>query len=629
MTHSTDTTASALGALFGDNRAEWPPERFGSLFIEPAYLTKLESHRPSLLVGGRGTGKTTTLKSLRFNVHLERLEAKGLTFSDQDYLGIYLRINKNRVRAFKGEELTKEEWGKAFAHYFNLLGCIEITKLAQWLADRTEASLSQLALDSVCRDLAISLSVRSLDELLIRLEQNVSLLQIYVNNPTLADRPLFSIAEAPLITFAQQLYEQNVTEQRILFCCIDEYENLLDEQQSVLNSYIKHAEPPLSYKVGVRKNGLRTRHTTDGDDLLQTPDDYREIEIAAEGFELFARAVAQLRLRRAREQGASVPESLDDFLQEFSFAEEARKLGCDRISEGVLGDLGENPKALDWVRSKPTHEIYFLRYWSESLGGSIGSLAEDWRRNETLWRNRFNNYGYASLFWLSRGRKGTRIRKYYCGSRVILSLAAGNIRYFLELLDASCVHELASRGKDLQSQLRLSPKSQTIAARNVGHRRLQQLEGLAAHGTILKGLVLAIGKVFFELARSPLGKTPEVTSFVLGGTPDARMVVEAWLKEGVSHLALEATPRTKATTSSEMRDDEYRLHPIFCAFFEISHRRKRRLTFDAEHLRTILEKPSKSIARLLDTAEQTPEDDLPSQLALFSGFYGSNPNRSP
>jgi hypothetical protein len=70
-----------------------------------------------------------------------------------------------------------------------------------------------------------------------------------------------------------------------------------------------------------------------------------------------------------------------------------------------------------------------------------------------------------------------------------------------------------------------------------------------------------------------------------------------------------------------MRDDEYRLHPIFCAFFEISHRRKRRLTFDASDLLFVLEKPSSAISSLLDGASQTKDEDLPEQLAFFSSFY--------
>jgi hypothetical protein len=172
--------------------------------------------------------------------------------------------------------------------------------------------------------------------------------------------------------------------------------------------------------------------------------------------------------------------------------------------------------------------------------------------------------------------------------------------------------------------LTISPKSQTLAARNVGKRRLNQLEGLADHGVQLKRLVLAIGKVFFELAREPSGKAPEVTSFVLSGVADDIGNVQKLLEDGIAHLAFESDPRTKLTSKAEMRDDEYRLHRIFCAFFEISHRKKRRITFDARYLLGVLDDhPAKSISALLENRRQSPEEELPEQLALFSAFYDS------
>lgn len=98
--------------------------------------------------------------------------------------------------------------------------------------------------------------------------------------------------------FADALEASGLSDGRTIFCCIDEYENLLDYQQAILNTYIARCKSPLSYKIGVRKNGLRNRQTLDGQDLLKTPDDYYEIEIADEGFEYFAKQVASVRLKR-------------------------------------------------------------------------------------------------------------------------------------------------------------------------------------------------------------------------------------------------------------------------------------------------------------------------------------------
>lgn len=618
--HNFSGPAQTLRQLFGDNRAEWPAAQFRELFVEPVYLRKVESMRPCFLVGGRGTGKTTTLQSLRYSATLERLESEGRGFDDQEYVGVLVRMNKNRVRAFAGAGLSEERWSRFFAHYFNLLVSLELVGLASWLESQTGLALQPQEVNRIAAELGIE-EVAALPQLKAEIQKAISSLQIQVNNPRQDLGLRLSMAEAPLRTFCEILQDSSLLGTRVVFCCIDEYENLFDYQQAILNTYVKHAEPPLSYKVGLRKNGLRTHNTGDTDDLLRTPDDYDEVEIEEEGFEVFARAVGEMRLSYAQRQGVSVPERLRDFLVEFTLAEEAIELGADRIAEGVVTELACSDHQLaEFFRAKPASETYFLRYWQEAENQSLVKLAIDWQTNPQAWDTRLGNYGFASLFWLSKGAKGIRIRKYYCGERVLLSLAGGNIRYFLELLDTAISYQL-EQGLPA-GKLVISPKAQTNAARDVGQRRLNQLEGLADHGPQLKRLVLAIGKVFFELARSPQGHAPEITSFVLSGAAEPMQRVRALLSEGVAHLAFEATPRTKATSVVELRDDEYRLHRIFCAFFEISHRKKRRMTFDAERLLAVLgDHPSRAISDLLDGGGQTPTEKLPEQLAFFSPFY--------
>lgn len=610
-----------LRELFGDNRAEWSPEQFRELFVLPTYFKKLESHRPCFLVGGRGTGKTTSLQSLRFDSTLERLEAEGLGFGDQDYLGVLIRMNKNRVRAFQGGDVTEEKWEKLFAHYVNLLICSELSELGMWLEEKAGTLLPEDYVEGICEDLGIPLCL-SLKDLKKEIRKSVSRLQIFVNNPYGDSEPILSMAEAPVRTFSEALYDSNLIGDRVIFCCIDEYENTLDSQQAIINTYIKHAEPPLSYKIGVRKNGLRNRQTIDSNDLLSHPDDFYQIEVAEEGFEYFARAVADQRLKRAKAKGIEVPDSVNEFLKELSFQEEAKLLGSEQIAMPVIKHLREqDPKVAEFFEQLPIEEVAFLKYWSESDEQDLLSLASDWVENPKKWDVRLGNHGYASLFWISKGRKGLRIKKYYCGSRVLLSLSAGNIRYFLELLDTAIGQEIDEKGDLPAGLLSLSPSSQTKAAKIVGQRRLSQLEGLADNGVELKRLVLAIGKTFFEFARSPVGRTPEVTSFILSGGSSDQEQIRKFLIEGVGHLAFEVTHRTKATSNLEMKDDEFRLHPIFCAFFEISHRKKRSTTFDAGHLLKVLERPKDAISLMLGKNEESDSEELPEQLAFFSAFF--------
>jgi hypothetical protein len=626
------STENILRQLFNENRAEWPQEDFKKLFVEPTYLKKLESIRPCVLVGGRGTGKTTSLQSLIYTATLERLESEGLNFGDQEYLGILIRMNKNRVKVFEGAQFDDKYWGKLFAHYINLLICNELVKLAQWLELKCDHFLKPEEIENISNDLGLT-NIYSLIDLSKGIKQAISKIQIYVNSPSDAEKPALSMAESPLRVFSETLRDSGLLNGKMIFCCIDEYENLSDNQQAILNTYVKHAEPPLSYKIGVRKNGFRNKQTLNEDDMLVVPDDFAEIEIIDEGFEYFGPAVADLRLKFAKSKGVLVPESLKEFLEEYSFSEEAKKLGAESIAENVLEHLKSsgNVELYEFFKRKPISETYFLEYWLERSEKTLLELAQDWKENPLSWKNKLENHGYASLFWISKGNKGQRIRKYYCGERVLLALAGGNIRYFLELINNSIHEELGKQYEEKNELIRISPKSQTLAARKVGNNRLNQLEGLADNGVKLKRLVLAIGKVFFEYARTPENRAPEINSFILSGEQENKDEIVKLLNEGVGHLAFEAEPRTKATSNYELRDDEYRLHRIFTGFFEFSHRKKRRTTFDALHLLEVLEsKPSKAISKLVENNESLKStkklsvvkiDDLPEQLAFFSSFY--------
>jgi AAA+ superfamily predicted ATPase len=55
-----------LSDVFGSYKAEWLRERVFDYFTAPDYLPELVTARPCVLLGGRGTGKTTVLKGLSY-----------------------------------------------------------------------------------------------------------------------------------------------------------------------------------------------------------------------------------------------------------------------------------------------------------------------------------------------------------------------------------------------------------------------------------------------------------------------------------------------------------------------------------------------------------------------------------
>ncbi|MFT3836659.1 MAG: hypothetical protein QM723_06655 [Myxococcaceae bacterium] len=611
----------AIVEAFGDYRAEWRPDLFTELFIRPPYFDELEAPRPSVLVGGRGTGKTTALKSLQAAAARLRIETFNKKPDAQlPYLGTYLRINKNRSAAFYGSSLDRQTWDKLFAHYFNLNICLEFARLWGWLITNEGWSQPDTGtLERLTTPLTLD-KCESLTTLTTRLKHALDVLEVFVNNASTQKQPTLSMAESPVRAFIEVLKEDPRWSNRPFYCCIDEYENLSDREQEIANTYIKHSEFPLCFKVGVRRFGLRSRQTSTQGDLLATPDDFAMIDIAESEFSAFAIEVANMRLTRAVRRGAPLPKDISELLPGLSRKDEAALLGGQRIADAVILELKRQaPEFADQVAQQGI-DAYFVRFWQEATKAPLSEVAKESVSEGDEWATRVGNYGYASLFWISKGHKGQRIRKYYCGVDTFLGLASGNIRYFLELVHESIARHLED-SKEPTVRF-IEPAAQSVAARDVSKRRLDQLEGLGERSIEIKRLVLALGRVFFEYARAPEGHAPEVNSFVLEGTEEAKSRVLEILKDGVSHLAFEVAPRTKPTSPVELKDEEFRLHPIFSAYFEFSYRRKRRTQFSAEDLLLVMSNPRKAVRELLKGRPVTDEADLPTQLDIFSTFYG-------
>ncbi|MCY4514724.1 MAG: hypothetical protein OXC69_06300 [Candidatus Tectomicrobia bacterium] len=606
-----DNAQEVLEQCFFDYRAENLYKVFGEIFVKPPFFDDLAGARPCFLIGGRGTGKTTALKSLRYDAVID---------DPNHHLGIYIRINKNQVHCFQSD-LHGRLLRKAFSHYFNLLVAQDCSRLLCWMCNAQGVHIPDSDLGTVYKSLNLATDTGSLEHLEEAITAEILRLEIFVNNVDAVhdNPPIFSAPESPVRAIAQ-LVSRIDTLGRPLLCCIDEYENLLEYQQAAVNTYIKHSEIPLSYKVGMKFGGLKTHDTLTEGDPLRTPADFKEIHISNSVEDGFFEQILDRRMHLARQAGIGIPHGVNDFLIPISRLEEADELGAKDVAANIRKVLTTDFKVSAWASNIPDGDLILVKYRAGVENADLMQVARKYMRDEDAWRNVRNNHGFASLFWLSLGRRGARRRKYYCGLSTILHIARGNIRFFLELVGDSVKEALPSK---LSDPIVVQPQQQTDAARAVATRQLEQLDSLGSHGGELKKMVLGIGKVFFELTRRPEGKAPEPTSFVLNGRSEEISLIQKLLKEGIANLVFVRTPRTKSTSDVEIRDDEYSLHPILAPFFEISYRRKRRITLSASALYRLQSDSKTAMAQLLKNVDQTPTDDLPEQLAIFSSLYGS------
>lgn len=629
----TEQSAAArqqLSNVFGSYKAEWLTERIFEFFTEPAFLPELLTPRPCVLIGGRGTGKTTVLRSLSH--HGQRALYPSRPLEHWDFLGFYYRANMNRVQAFKGPEIDDHYWQLLFSHYLNLV----LTGLVLRFLSTTEKQSGDRVLDPTdCQAIAVSLHLDPQCQNAIQLEaaNRMALIafEAHINNIVDSPRPALSMAGAPIDLLAEAIQQSAVFRGKPLFFLIDEYENFLPYQQRAINTLIKHSGELYAFKIGVRDLSWVEQRTLDDEQPLIYPADYVRINISeslsGSIFSDFARLVCERRLAGLQIDGYDVLTKVADVLPGLTEDDEAIRLGVMEKTQEFrrsLSDQGIPDRDLAPYDSLSPLQAYLLDYWAQSTRQSPSEVYRSFLRDRAEWDTRYSNYKHASIYTIRRRKRG--IRKYYAGWNVYTQLASTNIRYLLQLVETALSAQVLS-GSSLS--VPVSPEVQTGAAQDVGAHNLQVLQGLAKEGAQLTKLALSLGRIFGVMASLPEGHTPEVNQFEVVA-PARTFIAEALdidslLRLAVMHQALIRFPGTKLTDEADTRDYDYSLHPIYAALFEFSYRRKRKMTLRAEEIVGLIQQPSRTISLILDRSRRHVEEELPEQLYMFAQHYADNP----
>ena len=607
-----------LVELFGIYRAEWLSDALFGLFTKPSYFPELETPRPCVLEGGRGTGKTTVLRCLSYDGRFALEGEQRDRVREWRYFGFYYKVNTNSVRAFEGDDLSDRQWQKLFAHYLNLILCGRVAEFLSWYRDVTGLAIELPA--TVCSEVAETLfcdHAETQDELLAAIEKGIRRFEGWVNNINPDDMPKLSMQQVVVDTLCSTVLDLPEFRGKHLFFIIDEFESLLDDQQAIVNSLVKHCGPGYTFKIGVRELGWRRRSTLNDDEQLQSPADYERIDINqrlnGDQFTKFATEVCRLRAAERFPEGLD----LEAMLPALAIEEEAELLGVDAKSQEVVNELRMTDRALvDAVSDAKPLELALLQYWSRTQRLPLAEVALDWRKNPETWRERYHNYRVPLLFTLRGNRPG--LRKYYSGWRTFTLLAGNNIRYLLQLVGEALRLQLEN-GLPADGEP-ISPEIQTKAAIAVGGRNVKELEGLGVHGGQLTRLVLSLGRLFETLAREPEHKRPETTRFVL---PEDEPLddVEDLLRAAVMHLALSRRVSSQRT-DLDLKAYDYAVHPIFSAFFYFSHRSMRKIRLSPDDIRRLMLDPKRTIREIVGSKDNGIEAPLPDQLRLFENFYG-------
>lgn len=612
----TQNTADA----FSNFRAEHEGAGLFENFTQPQYFPELLTKQPCFLIGGRGTGKTTNLKSLSYKGRRNLDGSVPTQVADWGVVGLYTKISTGRVAAFRGPEASQDQWERLFSHYFNVICCISVLEFFVWFESEQASSRTLASRELGALSLAFSIDVGSSpSEALDALNKELVNFEISINsigaNKNLRLTPLGQ----PIDLFMDRLLDSGILGDTYFFFLIDEFENLSNYQQRVVNTLIKHARPPYTFKIGVKELGIRERCTLNLSEQLVDPADYLRIDIGErfsnqnhQKFSSFASEICSKRLSAVQKRHLDEACDIREYFPGLSPDEEAIKLGIERIAkDGISDAFAElNDIGKDRFKSMSLLDQYVIWQLEDRQPLKVKAYMEGDSYNGL--KDRLNNYKVPMLFNIRKGKSG--LRKFYCGWDVFCRMAHGNIRYLLELVHRSIQIQVVDGPSDV-----ILPEIQTEAARYIGQKNLRELEGFSVVGAKMVTFALSLGRVFQQLAEDCVGHTPEITQFDISDSLGGKQAgpIHELIEQCIMHLALVRFAGTKLQQSEDIKDYDYALHPIFSAYFSYSYRQKRKMHMTLDEVLSLAENPQNAIARILERQNRESIDIELGQLHLF------------
>jgi len=630
-----------LSTIFSKNRAEENPDDLWGKFVLPLHYKSynlLTFEKGNRIIGGRGSGKTTYLKYHCYQTQLSH-SRQNIRYEDLHKVGIYWRPD-NYFTQIINQNYLGEQWKSIFDTYLSLSLLKEFSEFINYFTNSTfpdENTKQKLKTVLLPPDLAELLNYKSDDLTYLKLSSVChSLLKIklaaWLNMPY-SQPPVILPGKVILEYVIEHLQEQKIFVDSTFHIFIDEFENLRLEQQPVINTWMKHGKAPLLFSVAFKKFSIISDDTI-GQEKLQNRDDYRIIDIIEDvyakedkSFKVLAAEIIALKLQTY----LSLPEKLLDEGMVSSFENIDTRLtpkyqthilslvktifpskSYDEIAKDILEDATLHKRLLSNISqalkeknssikadgfvnlSEPSASVTnasllfrkgtdpdtLLTKFQNTLKGDIDAAYKEQIGN-TLVGSILHIYASYSM----------RICPIYAGFDAFANMARNNLRHFLELCHQSFI-ELEIEQKNAISKDCLPVVSidlQAKAAKACSVMELQRISELGEFGQSLQRIAFRLGKIF-ELKQSVKSQSePEAIHFSIKKQSIQELGEEIVLLIQQSELwnILLSYDATKNKSINDISTKEWMLTPMLAPYFNISHRKIRKLEFTEDEIRII------------------------------------------
>ena len=651
-------------SIFASNRAEEiGRDVWREFVILPSYgaLGIGHTQKPRVVIGGRGCGKTMLLRYLShesaFSIHRSDYPSDALR-----HIGLYWKADTHFASMLNSRGKEADIWKSSFDHLTALVLGIEVlrsvtsiaqSKLQLFKPDR----LSSLTFDRLKSFVGEHNTTYNL--LIEHLEDRLGEFESWANDVRSLPQPTFlpgsKFIERIIVCLQHQLPE---LKESIFHVYIDEYENLSLYQQTKINTWLKHSEPPLIFNLAMKRNGFKTRDT-EGPEALLDIHDYRTIDLEEFGnHNNFAVFAAEILLSKLLLAGRSVSD-IDDMILETlrdpnSITGKERRTAYQttvlRAAESLFPSKTQSELAKEVIE-----DTYLLERLQARIGRALEKRGESasessgwiminapeasvivpaliWRRGLPLTQlgeelkqlvSGLDNRFTGLTNWIHNNFVGCYLQLYdglvrpcpfYSGFHTFCHMARGNLRHLLELC-----HQALTRSANEES---VPAQLQAEAARQVAADFLSEVRSFGPQGNNLHAFLLRLGSVFSLSQQSLNQSEPEKTHFsIKGGVSSLSDGRKSFLSEAVKWSVIFEEKGTKKKAINEPDDIEYIMNPIYASYFHISYRKRRKLEMERTDMEVLIDGSYESVRMLLEHYQKRWMVDLKdAPLPLFAHF---------
>jgi hypothetical protein len=248
------------------------------------------SPMPMIILGAKGSGKTHLIRYHSLSVRRLAFAREGISDAEgiqkDKYVGIYIRSNGWNSERFARKGISQDIWEAVFAYYVEL-----------WFAQEALAALVSLAgiiVDHTTETVLCERIYRLLDDdgspipvtfgdLTEALAKRQRVVDRAVNNAAMTGDLKISVDCGPgvLVFGIPRAFRDLITALRDVLVCyqVDEYENLDEWQQELINTLVRERTTPVTFWIGARLWGMRTYRTRSAGEDLREGSEYEMLKL--------------------------------------------------------------------------------------------------------------------------------------------------------------------------------------------------------------------------------------------------------------------------------------------------------------------------------------------------------------